>query len=230
MGGYSQIESTLFLLRKVFSDTNIQCDYVHFCSGQDYPIVPPSEFDAKFEDSIEKAWMCISDFEGFRTWHFRVDIYHYSDICHDKKSLLWHCLKLITNIQRVLFKVHVRFRTPLNNKLYGGSSWFSWDKDILKFVVNYLESHPDYEKRFHMTGGADEIFFHYLLFNSEYAGAIKKNNYRYIDWSQGGKNPKVLNICDLSSILTSDNVLIRKVNLAESEELLDSIDREIFNR
>ena len=93
------------------------------------------------------------------------------------------------------------------------------------FVLHHLETHPELEKRFQMTGGADEIFFHYILFNSAHADSIEKNNYRYIDWSEGKSSPKTLGISDLQKIMDSNAVLIRKVHSTLSETLLDSIDK-----
>ena len=93
------------------------------------------------------------------------------------------------------------------------------------FVLHHLETLPELEKRFQMTGGADEIFFHYILFNSAHADSIEKNNYRYIDWSEGKSSPKTLGISDLQKIMDSNAVLIRKVHSTLSETLLDSIDK-----
>lgn len=224
-GGFSQIKATIFLLRKVATDADVRCDYVHFISGQDYPIVTPTTFDRQFENSPEKAWMGMANFEGFRKWHYRVDLWFYFDICHHQKSPVWHFLKMVNKIQRHLFKIHIRFRPPLKKRLYGESSWFSCDAEILQFIVNHLDQHPELEKRFHMTGGADEIFFHYILFNSEYADKIKQTNYRYIDWSEGKSSPKTLTLSDLPQIMASDAVLIRKVHEEVSGTLLDSIDQ-----
>jgi hypothetical protein len=64
--------------------------------------------------------------------------------------------------------------------------------------------------------------------NSPLKDKIINNNYRYIDWSGGGANPKVLNESDAEKITVSDDLFARKFDMTNSPEILDFIDKHLL--
>jgi hypothetical protein len=60
--------------------------------------------------------------------------------------------------------------------------------------------------------------------NSPWKDQVLNNNFRYIDWTNGGSNPKVLVTEDYEKIITSDTIIGRKFNAAVDANILDLID------
>ena len=61
-----------------------------------------------------------------------------------------------------------------------------------------------------------------MLYNSEFKETIAGYNLCYVDWSEGKKNPKLLNEKDLPALQASDKLLARKL---EQGTLMDSLDQ-----
>ncbi len=107
----------------------------------------------------------------------------------------------------------------------GRSQWFTITLKHVVFLIKRLETSPSLVKFFQYTWAPDELIFQTLLYNSSFKNDIVGNNLRYIDWSEGNKNPKMLNKEDFNSIIQSGKFFARK--FAANDEVLDMIDRAL---
>jgi hypothetical protein len=64
--------------------------------------------------------------------------------------------------------------------------------------------------------------------NSPLKDRIVNDNYRYIDWSAGGPNPKVLDEHDFEPIEKSRMLFARKFEVLKSATLMNLIDTKLL--
>ena len=62
--------------------------------------------------------------------------------------------------------------------------------------------------------------------NSPYKNSIVNNNYRYIDWSLGGSNPKILTEKDFQALCKSEMLIARKFDIKVDQTILNKLDEK----
>lgn len=218
-GGYSQIKCTLFMLTQSMCH-EVSFDYFHLISGVDYPLVSNDEFDRFFEHSDKKSYMHFDSPKETVEWRK----YKYPN------RLKWAFLDnwILKKTRIASFFLNRFFPRKVDFDLYAGWSWWSWHRDVVSFVLNYLESHPQYHKRFYYTSCCDEVIFHTMLFDKAKELRIEKyNSLRYIDWYPTRPTPTlplVLDERDFESIINSGCFFCRKIDGQKSKKLMDMID------
>jgi hypothetical protein len=60
--------------------------------------------------------------------------------------------------------------------------------------------------------------------NSSFKDSVIPDNYRYLDWSQGGPNPKILTVQDFEALKKTDKLLARKFDIKIDTTILDMLD------
>lgn len=205
---------------------------MHSISGQDYRCVSNLAFDHFFEEHKGESFMMYDSPSEHIEWskphgkyEYRYMGWHLNDVHIPSFSK-----RFIRKAISVLEHIHY-LRKPISN-VYAGWSWFSWHKSVIKFVLQYIESHPDYLKRFHNTSCCDELIFHTLLY--PHLKELKINPYnclRYVDWhpsrSYDGHLPLILNELNYNDIVKSKALFCRKIDDIISCKLMDMIDENI---
>lgn len=197
-------------------------------SGQDYPIAANKEIDTVFESDRSLSYIALADNSNM---NLRYDIYYLNDIFDARHSTL--LIKILVagfiKIQFLLLKCGIRIRKRLPLNLYKGSNWWSLNRDAIKYVLSYIDNHPEIIKRFKYTLCCDEIFFHTILYNSPLRKKfLVTDNLRYVDWTSNGRGyPNVLDETDFDKIVSSGKLFCRKVVLPQSEALMTLIDKKI---
>ena len=100
--------------------------------------------------------------------------------------------------------------------------------EVAMHVVEKVESDKQLINFFSLCWGSDEFVFQTILMNSIYRDRIVNENFRYIDWSLGGANPKILDENDFSAIEKSNMLFARKVEKTKSAKLLEMIDTKLL--
>jgi hypothetical protein len=101
---------------------------------------------------------------------------------------------------------------------YGMNCWFDVRGDVLEWMLDHLDRHPEYRRAFRLTHLADEIFFNTLLMHSEFAPELALvvdpqlhlYGLRYIRWGNG-HHPEQLSADDLARADELDCIFARKV-------------------
>ena len=214
-GDYRHLLAILLLMRESFRHADLE--YFHLITGSDYPCIskeglkqfgeehkndnyvehfqlPYSEWGAEGGlDRIKYYWMQPS----YRVKHGRLV----------EKSIKW---------QRRL-GVSRSFKY-FNGKIYGGGTYWSVSREAVGQALNYMDSHPDYLRRFRMTSIAEEICLPSLWAG---IGMPMHNDYkRYIDWGPDGGNPQVLTEKDYDKIVGSGALFARKMASGASDKLI----------
>lgn len=104
-------------------------------------------------------------------------------------------------------------------------------RTVVDFFMNYIESNPEYLKRFHYTACPDELVFATVLMSeSDRLNIEKRNSLRYVVWHPNRPAtslPLILNESEFDDIVNSKSIFCRKVSLTESAKLLDLLDARI---
>lgn len=214
---YSMIEATANSFREIMQDFP-QLDYLNLLSGQDYPLRPVEQFHAYLEQHPGKAFMHTLDVRTeWKEAISRVTQYHLDSLDIPGKYF----------IQGWMNRILPERRMPGNMIPVGRSQWFTISGKHVRYILETLEQNKALVRFFKLSWAPDEMLFQTILYNSAYRKDMVNDNLRYIDWSEGNKNPKLLTSEDLSPMLQSGKFFARKFSAAKDAAVLDMLDRQL---
>lgn len=193
-------------------------DFINLLSGQDYPIKPAATIHDFFTRHRGYSFLSFER-EDSAWWQHatsRIEKYHTTSFSFKGQYAL----------QRLVNKVLPRRRFPLPYELYGGSdsSWWTLDAACAAYLVNFIDEHPRLRWFSMFTWGSDEFLIATILMNSAFKNSIINENYRYIDWSEGGANPKLLTSDDFSKLAHAHKLFARKFDVDRDQSILNLLD------
>ena len=103
--------------------------------------------------------------------------------------------------------------------IYGGSVYCSLPYNAVEYVLN-SDIAKQMLEALKSSAIGEEIFFQTVLMNSPLKSSIISSNLRYSDWSVVNA-PKILNEEDYKSIVVSNALFCRKVDLNISRKLFE---------
>lgn len=211
-GGLSQIDATLNLIQ--YANQYGNYDYYWLCSGQDIPVKSIEYMRKFFVDHSSNEFINL-----FQTLNNGGKQNNY-----DKRNDLYYPIWIqgLKLWQRILKRLYVEITGGYNKtsiarrknytgmKFFYGSQWWCLSGEAIRWILVYIENHDGYYQFFRNVTTPDECFFHTLIMNSPYA--LKRQEYlHYIDWSNGGNSPKMLDNKDLDTAQKSKYLMARKV-------------------
>lgn len=217
-GQVSQPLATIALFNSVV-ESNKQYDYVWLISGQDYPIKSNRQIQKFLLDNFSKNFVDIID-NNSKEYKLFV-----------KRNETWYPKKIVspTTLTRVLRKVYIiltgganrsiiRRKNVLQVESYQfGSSWFTITYDAMQYVLEEL-TRKGYIKFYTNAICPDESIFQTILYNSKYKDSLMPSLV-YVDWSEGNRNPKLLNEDDYDKLKASDKLIARKFDGEINEKI-----------
>lgn len=212
-GGYSQVQAMLGSLRRVLA-AEPEFDKLVFLSAQDFPVLSNSGLKrelARLEgrELIEAAPI------GPDGWPvaYRYQYFHREG---GGRAARYACALL----NRALRLAGRTRRLPGALEPWGGSAWWSLSRSCIAELLAELDKRPALPRFFRSVLCPDEMFFHTLLMNSRFRDRVLANNFRYVQWPEGGgRNPAVLTESDVERILASGAHFCRKLDHAASAGL-----------
>lgn len=215
---YRFTEAILQGTREILA-SGIPYDFINLISGQDYPIKP---VEAIYQFFARNRGCSFLSFEPQKSawWQqavARVEQYH----------LLYFNVWFSYKLQALLNYVLPKRQFPLPYTLYGGpdGSWWTLGTDCAAYLIKFIDQHPKVRRFSRFTWGSDEFLIATILMNSPFKDRIVNNNYRYIDWSTGGSNPKILTIDDAPKLAKTPKLFARKFDTTQDATILDAVDR-----
>lgn len=214
-GRFSQVQQMLNSYQEIML-MGISYSHILFISGQDYPVKSINYIVEFLENNPDKSFLDYHPLEEdewssamkkrYEYWHFLPK----NDIRNNQ------------HLKRTLIKLGFKRNYPL--PVYYGSCWMCLSTVAVFYAINYTYDNPSFVKFNQHTGCADELYFQSILVNSPLKDILVNNIYRYIDWSEKGKSPKVLTMDDLDRIKSSDVWFARKVDPEVDSLLIDGLD------
>lgn len=215
-GRFSQVQQILNSFEEILSKGR---DYSHvlFISGQDYPILPITQIVKYHQDNSNKSFINYYKL-GNDEW----------SILMKKRYEYWYFLSSndIRNnkyIKKLLMKLGFKRKYPFSD-VYYGACWFSLDTESIKYLLSFTNANPHVVAFFKHCGCADELYIQSVLLNSELKNKMVNNIYRYFNWENKGKSPKILTDDDYPFIKKSEAWFARKVD-GNDKKILDLLDR-----
>lgn len=233
-GGFSQVQATLALIRESLESAQ-SFDWFHLISGCDLPLVSPLMLDEMIERQKFKGYVGLAsssnDLSKMKKLCLRYRIYHFNDFANRRKHNLKTMLcRVVEVLEKKISNIGLYLRPDINMPVYKGSQWWSLRRDVVDYIMFFLQENAWYQKRFLWTSCIDEIFFHTIIFNSKFADEIEKNNHRYVDWRKLRKNdkpPRVLTEEDIPLILAKNCWFARKTDPQKSSKLIKYFEEEL---
>lgn len=226
-GGFSQVACAVMQMQKSMADPQ-KYDYFHTMSGQDYPCVSMKTFDQFFENNT-KSYMMLDTQEQADEWKKkkypgRTDHWYVMDIFNKRWMHAHHFYGIVRRIAYLIPREKYD-----QNLLWGGWNWFSLSRKTAGYILDYCHDHTKFVERFKYTACCDELVFPSIVHpNAEELQIMGRNSLHYVDWKPSRPTnslPLVLDERDYDSIVKSGMFFCRKVELPQSEELLDMLDR-----
>lgn len=227
-GGLNHLLAILDLAEQAFA--NDRNEYFHLITGHDFPIKSKNYFSDFFNRNKHSNYMeyhklPYADWpEGGMDRLSRYNLYDLIDGRTGSKEIL---LKRFSKLQKLL-----GIKRRLSNNFpdqYGGSTYWSLNREALEYTFYFMKNNPEYLKRFKYTFCAEEIFFQTILLNSPLKDKIINNNLRFIVWeNRNGNFPANLDNTDYNDIKKSEALFARKFEYPASIGLLSLIKQNIL--
>lgn len=224
-GGYNHVRAFLTLLDLACKEEDIS--YIHFLTGEDFPIHSPGQLHERFvnEEHIYLSYIEEKDFNEAVQKRYRY--YNFFQDKNVKNPFLWQLQDFTVGIQKA-FGVKRKTLGEFE-KVYKGLVYISMPKAAGADILSYVDKHPEYGKALYRCQLPEEFFFHTLLLNEKFCGGkwkelIVDKELRYMNWERGGgASPAYLTAEDLPVLLTGDWFFARKFHGSDPEGLKERI-------
>ena len=216
---FSFVEATVQGFREILSSEQ-EFDFINVLSGQDYPLRSAAEIHAFFVQHPGRSFLAYEPVEGSAWWQHalsRLEQYH----------TIQYRFRLQYRLQNVLNMLLPKRRFPLPYTLYGGpyGGWWTVARVSAAYLVEFMDQHAEVRRFGRLTWGADEFLPATILLNSPLKDTIVNDSLRYVDWSEGGANPKLLGLPDAAALRQSPKLFARKFDITYDEKILDLLDQ-----
>ncbi|WP_172443331.1 beta-1,6-N-acetylglucosaminyltransferase [Nonlabens agnitus] len=208
-GGLNHLRAYLQLVQVALK--NLDNQYFHLITGQDFPIQSNSYFDRYLDGKQDHMSAFTMPAAGWKNGGMdRLKYYQFYDLFNARKSTLW-----ISRFRRLQINLGFKRKIPAYlGQLYGGNTYWSLSRSTLKYVVDFTKKNPRFFNRFRHTFCAEEIYFQTIIMNSTYRENVITDDLRYMDWKSGrGGFPAFLDPTDFEEIINSNKLFVRKLDM-----------------
>lgn len=207
-GGRNHLISYLSLCEKALANKDNKL--FHLITGQDFPCKTMDHFNdllSRHEEINYLEWFDLPAEHLNEGGFYRFMYYYFCDWLDKNKTP-----KLISRIIK-LQKI-IRFKRSLPKsfeKLYGGSTYWSLNRETISYVISYTRKYPSFLNRLKHTFCSEEMYFQTVIMNSTFSETIRNTSARYIDWERKvGASPAYLFEDSFEAIIHSDALFARK--------------------
>lgn len=216
-GCISLVYSYINSLSEIFESGVV---YTHICllSGQCYPLKNNDDLREFYRINIGREFLSNVEISP-NFWGkaiYRYKYFHFDQYLRQDKIKFF--FEIFAN------KLFSPRRLSCGYQIYGGSAWWILSQECCMFVCDFLKKNRDFYRFFKFTEIPDEMLFHTIIMNSKFRDKVVNNNFRYIDWSAGGSNPKILTIDDFDKMSASNCLFARKFDASIDSLVLDKLD------
>jgi hypothetical protein len=216
--GFSTIIATFECIKEIVA-SGISYDFINFLSGQDYPIKSAAYINNFFEENKGKEFLSFRDMKNDWTEGLlRMEKYFLSAYSFKGKYRIEQLINLITPKRKLPYNLHP----------YGKSMFWMLSPETAMYVVTRVEKDRKLRNFFWLCWASDEFVFQTILLNSPLKDKVINNNYRYIDWSAGGPNPRILDENDAAPLAATNDLFARKFDVINNPAILDYIDNYLL--
>lgn len=216
-GSYSHLLAVIDLMNMaVMDDKNT---FIHIISGEDYKLKSISYFNENFED-CDKIFCTVTECENLPK---KIRERYTKGIFN---SYFYKGHKKVKKINQIYTRIHENDSIGEFKYIYKGMIWSSMPIEVTKFILDYVEHHPEYLYDLKHCIIPEEFFIQTIVMNSKYKNNVIKSNLRYTVWERRkyGCNPDYLDEEDFDNIFNSNCIFMRKVDSEISKKLIKKVD------
>jgi hypothetical protein len=213
--GWGTIQATINGFKEIIPKNY---DYINVMSAQDFPIKSAEHIYQYICDRSGKEFItCQSVDDEWPEASLRVTKYHFINL----KIPGRHRLENIIN------RILPERKYPLPHKVVGRANWFTITMQAAKYLLNFIDQHPEIVRFYKFSWGADELIFSTALYNSAFKEQIT-NNLTYVDWDGTSKgHPKILTANDMSQLMSTDKLFARKFDMDVDSSIISLLEQWI---
>jgi len=240
-GHFSCVEATVKALRLLYPEGDGP-EWFVYLSGADYPVktayqiiaeLKASPFDGHIEHRLvsEGDLSYLPDPDYPQAWKSATWLKHchklYCSLRVDVRGINRH-LRFSTRTFWLEHPFFTRGRLPFTPdfKCYAGEVWFSANHRCARRILDFYDHDQRVAAHYRKTLVPEESYLHTVLANAPDL-KLSQNHLRYVDWTRGGSNPKLLTMDDLPPLMTSAAHFARKFDETVDAAVLDELDRLI---
>jgi hypothetical protein len=215
-GGFGMIEAVVEMFRTMY-EHNIQPDYVHLLSGQDFPLKSNPEIFCFFRENRGNNFLEAHPIPSPHLNESGLNRIQYKWFVEDEgysKAVQLVEIQKQCNMIRPFFD---------DVQPYNGSQWWSLTGECVRWLYETCRPGNRLYDFYKYTFCSDEMLFHTALLNSEWKDSITNNNFRYIDWNSGPEYPKIWRSEDFERLVASDKLFARKFDETVDNDILNKI-------
>ncbi|MEN6595791.1 MAG: beta-1,6-N-acetylglucosaminyltransferase [Clostridiaceae bacterium] len=218
------IDAIVSLLKEAVKTEHV---YYHLLSGVDLPLKPQKEIHKFFEEHPGKEFVAFDQKTADpNVLVQRLGRYSLSRPVNPLALRVYKRIEPVWNGLQAAVGVNRLKRCPV--VFQKGAVWFSITHPFARFV---LEQMPRYRPYYRKSVCADEIWLQTILVNSLFMERRFFSGWddelaatmRYVDWSDGGRSPKVLTNADFDALMASGALFARKFDRAVDTDVFDKI-------
>lgn len=222
------IDAIASLLREAVKTEHV---YYHLLSGVDLPLKLQEEIRAFFQEHVGKEFVAFDQksadprvlAQRLGKYSFQRPVKPFALRIYKRTEPLWNRLQNVLGVNRIK-------RCPV--VFQKGAVWFSITH---AFALYVLEQFPRYRAYFRHSVCADEIWLQTILLHSPFMEHRFFTGWddelaatmRYVDWSDGGRSPKVLLSEDYDALVSSGALFARKFDRAVDGAVIDRIAQSV---
>jgi hypothetical protein len=212
-GNFSIIQATLNLLHAAAAGG--QFDYYCLLSGCDYPIKPVRVFESHLAAHPDNEYIQCRDMAGLSP---KLKKRYTGFFLFENRSEFLKKLNYgVTKIQRLFYKRKSYNRQPM----FCGSQWWTLTGECVKYIMDFVTTHPDYISYFRYTHISDEMFFHTIVAHSPFSSKVQDDNLRHIAFEENSPHPNVWTMADKETLLQSPAYFARKFDSSADRRIVD---------
>ena len=219
-GGWSHVAAILSLMELAVREDG-GYDYCVLLSGADYPI----RSNETIFETLAAGGQYINAQPGFRPSKPESRVKYYWFDGFDRRKTKNLKTILLRTLEITLRTLGIRKRRYPFPQIYSGIVWSALSTPCVRYILDYIQTHPEYTRFFETTQIPEEMFFQTVIGNSPFAPEIRHTP-TYIDWNHPSASPPLLTGQHLPTLTTVPRLFARKFN-DHSTPLLDLIDREL---
>ena len=240
-GSFGCVEATVQALRLLYSGVDAP-EWFVFLSGSDYPIKTAAKILAdlqagSFDAYVEHKLVSNGDLfyppdpDNLQGWKHPTWLRQ----CHKRYCSLRVEVPGINRYlrfnTRTFWPEHPMFtrgRLPFTSefKCYAGEVWFSANHRCARRILDFYDNDRDVTDHYRKTLVPEESYLQTVLANAPEL-KLCQNYRRYVDWTGGGSNPKVLTLDDLPQLVKTGAHFARKFDERVDAAILDELDQLI---
>jgi hypothetical protein len=221
-GGFTILQAIFISISQILN-SGVKYDFINLLSGQDYPIISTQHIYDYLNERKGKNFISFDaehDSDWWKTALDRFAKYHFTDLNFKGKFFAEKIINMITPARKF----------PEYTNLYGGnkSTWWTLSTDCAAYLTEKFYSNQKLSSFLKYCWGTDEFVIPTLIMNSQFKEHVVNDNLRYIDWSEGNPNPKLLDLNDFENIRNSNMLFARKFDVYHDQSIMDKIDESIL--